>query len=81
MKIYIFEQDCRCDYDGDNDIKPFANKVEAEQYFQEKVAPYKKDAKADGWVINEDSSVCFDAYEEGYECQNHCYFAILEFDI
>ncbi len=81
MTIYIFTKEVRYDGDSDFDIKVFRNMAEADVYFAQAVSVYKRDATLDEWVIEEDSSTCFAAYEEGYECENHYYFNIYEKEI
>lgn len=81
MKVYIVTKEVRCDGESDFNIEIFGNKAEANDYFVQATFVYKQDANLDEWVIDEDSSTCFAAYEEGYECENHYYFNIYEKEI
>lgn len=77
IEIYIVVKDTCYDCDSERDIKAFRNKQEAEAHFKKISSSYRKAADEDGWVIGIDSESDFEAYEEGYEVQNHCYFNII----
>ena len=81
MEIYIFVKDTRFECEAENDVVPFKTMEEAKSHFNKAVRQYKKDAENDDWTIDCDTDMSFEAYEEGYECQNHYYFNILTFTI
>lgn len=81
MKVYVVVQDVRYQGESDFNIEVFANEVEAGAWFLHTTVVYKMDANLDEWEIEEDSSSCFSAYEEGHECENHYFFKIYEKEI
>ncbi len=81
MRVYVVVKDVRYNGESDFDIEVFANEVEAGVFLLQATAVYKRDANLDDWKIEEDSSSCFSAYEEGYECENHYFFKIYEKEI
>jgi inosine/xanthosine triphosphate pyrophosphatase family protein len=56
----------------DHEMKAFQDEEDAQKYFNEIVAKEKKEVKyKEDWVIDEDSSTSFEAYEDGYYSENH----------
>lgn len=77
IEIYIVVKDTCYDCDSERDIQAFRNKQEAKAHFKKISGPYRKAVAEDDWVVSVDSEFDFEAYEDGYEAQNHCYFNIL----
>lgn len=81
MKIHLIVKDVRYECEAEFEVTPFRDLNEAKARFQEMCKMYRDDAMNDGWIIDEDTDVAFEAYELGYECQNHYYFNILTQEI
>lgn len=73
MEIFVIVKDTRYDCDGSIEVKLFKTMEEAKSHFVETTRRYRNDAIDDEWVISDDSETSFEAYQDGYECQNHCY--------
>lgn len=81
MKVYIVVKDTRYNCEDSNLVKAFSKLSEAKKYLKEISAVYRQDAIEDGWKINCYGDDWFEAYEEGFECQNHYYFYIITQEI
>lgn len=81
MEIFIFVKDTRYEGEAYNEVTPFKTLEEAKAHFNAAMKQYKKDAEEDEWIIGCDTETAFEAYEDGYECQNHYYFSILTYDL
>lgn len=77
-KIFAVVIDARVNTEPYFHIQSCRTLREAESYLQETSEQYRKDAMDDGWVIESDSPGSFEAYEEGFECENHYYITIHE---
>lgn len=76
IELHIFIKDTRYKCEDNNEVKLFRDISEAQEYFQSQTEVFRQDAIDDGWVIDCDRDDCFEAYEEGYESQNHYYLRI-----
>mgnify|MGYP001037176373 CR=1 FL=1 len=76
MEIFVLVKDTRYDCDGDIEVRLFKTMDEAKSHFNEVTKSYRQGAIEDEWVISDDTDTSFEAYQDGYEWQNHCYFNI-----
>lgn len=81
MTVYVIIKDTRYDYEGENDVQVFSSLEKAKKELQVMVKQYRKDAQNDEWVIETDDEMSFEAYEDGYECQNHYFFNITKLPV
>lgn len=81
MKVFVFVRDTRYDCEGCVDLMLFKTLDEAKSHFKEFTSSYRKGAIEDEWIIIDDSDTSFEAYQDGRESQNHCYFNIVTFTL
>lgn len=78
-KTYTVLHDWSSDYEhGTNILGIFTDKNEAYDTFQNALVDEKNLAEEEGFTVETDTDVCFDAYEDGYYAKNHTTLTIEE---
>ena len=79
MKHYVILCDWAMrDADGVSITAVAHSLEEAKEIFAQAVVDEKKYAEENGWMIYEDSDICFDAGEDGFYAAEHAHFYIEE---
>ena len=81
MKVYVYQWNGIV---GDNECVPctrvFATFEQAKKVYDESKAEDIKQAKENGWVVDDNDS-CYECYEDGYYMGNHFAASIEEYEV
>ncbi len=84
MKVYVVNLNVVYDYEemsGISDVKVFANRKDASDFFSNWKEEEKKIAQEDDWEIEVDDENFFSAYEDGYFARNHSAGCLMEVEL
>ena len=76
QKVYIVIKDYSYDYEVELIVEPYGDLNEAISRFNSLVENCRTEAEEYGWVVDEDTSHNFSAYEDGYSALNHAYITL-----
>lgn len=79
--VYVLQEQQVSYGDEYHQIWVFDSKEKAEAKLKERVEKFKESQKDWGELYVEDSSICFECYEEGYYLQEHYWIVIDEREV